>query len=238
MVLAAAAMLAALLVGGAIAVGAGLLDWLLPERDEIFQSEGIPWNDQPESDVPAGTYSFLIMRRPSDPVSTPIRITFTLPRGWERIQHLLIWGQTKWFGVAIVDNVFVDWCHLELGVQEPPIGPTPADLAEALAEFSRWTVTATEDVTFDGFAGKHLKLTAPADTSDCWQGEATLLPTRSWPLFFAAVRANEPMELWILDVQGTRLVIHAGREPNPAPALIAELQAVIDSIRIDPQPPE
>jgi hypothetical protein len=238
MVLAAAALLVALVVGGAIAVGAGLLDWLIRDRDEIFQSEGIPWNEQPESDLPAGTYWLEIKRRPSlDPVSTPIRITFTVPNGWERIQHLLIWGQTKWFGVAIVDNVFVDWCHLELGVREPPIGSTPADLAEALAEFSRWQVTATEDVTFDGFAGKHVKLIAPADTSDCWQGEATLLPTRSWPLFFAAVRANEPVELWILDVQGTRLVINAGHEPYAGAFVIEELQMVIDSIRIDPLPP-
>lgn len=45
------------------------------------------------------------------------------------------------------------------------------------------------------------------------------------------------MELWILDVQGTRLVIHAGREPTADASAIADLQAVIDSIRIDPLPP-
>jgi len=236
MVLAVAAILAALLVGGAIAVGAGLLDWLIPDRDEIFQSEGIPWNDQPESDVPAGTYSLEIKRRPSDP--TPIRVTFTLPLGWERIQHMLIWGQTKWFGFDIVDNVYVDPCHTELGVRDPPIGPAPADLAEALTHIPGWEVTAIDDVTFDGFAGKYVKLIAPADISACSNpNDRILLPTRSWPGLFGAARANEPMELWILDVEGTRLVIHAGREPAAGAFVIAELQTVIDSIRIDPPQP-
>lgn len=238
LVLAVAAMLTALLVGGAIAIGAGLLPWLLDRDDGVPLSVGIPWNDQPESNVDPGTYVVELKRRASDPVATPIRVTFTLPRGWERIRYMLIWGQTKWFGIAIVDNVYVDPCHPDLGLRDPPIGPTPADLAEALTSVPGWEVTAISDVTMDGFTGKHVKLIAPADASACYQKEAMLLPTRTWPLFFAAVRANEPMELWILDVQGTRLVIHAGSEPNASAAELAELHAVIESIRIDPLPAE
>jgi hypothetical protein len=238
LVLAVAAMLAALLVGGAIAVGAGLLPWLLDRDDGVPLSVGIPWDEQPESNVDPGTYMLQLNRRASDPVSTPIRVTFTLPGGWERIQYMLIWGQTKWFGISLVDNVYVDPCHPHLGLRDPPIGPTPADLAEALTSVPGWEVTAISDVTMDGFTGKHVKLIAPADASACYQEEAMLLPTRTWPLFFAAVRANEPMELWILDVQGTRLVIHAGSEPNASAAELAELHAVIDSIRIEPMPAE
>jgi hypothetical protein len=237
--LAAAAMLVALLVGGAIAVGAGLIPWLTEEPDEIPLSVGIPWEQQPESNVNPGTYTLDFNRRASDPVSTPIRVTFTLPAGWERIRHMLIWGQTTWFGIGIVDNAYVDPCHLELGYRDPPIGPTPADLAAVLPSFPGWKVTATSDVILDGYHGKHVKITAPADTAGCTEEDPTLLPTRSWPLLFGAVRSNEPMELWILDVQGTRLVIHAGSDPEAATAAdLAELQAVIDSIRIDPLPPE
>jgi hypothetical protein len=41
-------------------------------------------------------------------------------------------------------------------------------------------------------------------------------------------------EFWILDVEGSRLVIAANRTPNSSPALVAEPQAVLDSIVIEP----
>ena len=41
-------------------------------------------------------------------------------------------------------------------------------------------------------------------------------------------------EFWILDVEGTRLMIAAGRSPGSRPADLAELRTVLDSIRIRP----
>ena len=41
-------------------------------------------------------------------------------------------------------------------------------------------------------------------------------------------------EFWILDVEGSRLVIVASRVPESAPEDIAEMRALLDSIQIEP----
>ena len=41
-------------------------------------------------------------------------------------------------------------------------------------------------------------------------------------------------EFWILDVEGTRLMIAAERSPGSPPEHIAELLTILDSIRIEP----
>jgi hypothetical protein len=40
-------------------------------------------------------------------------------------------------------------------------------------------------------------------------------------------------DFWILDVEGTRLVIAAERSPGSPPRDVAEQQAILDSIRIE-----
>jgi hypothetical protein len=63
---------------------------------------------------------------------------------------------------------------------------------------------------------------------------------KSWD----ANQANDPFygytgpgyteEFWILDVEGTRLVIAAERSAGSPPQALAEQQAILDSIRIEP----
>jgi len=42
-------------------------------------------------------------------------------------------------------------------------------------------------------------------------------------------------EFWILDADGTRLMIAAGRSPGSPPKNLAELRAIVDSLRIEPE---
>ena len=98
-----------------------------------------------------------------------------------------------------------------------------------------------------GYRGIHLELTVPENqpTSNerrfvgCDEGKL-----KSW---VAAIDAGEPgdafygytdpgftEEYWILDVEGTRLMIEAGRSPGSPPEDLAELRAILDSIRIEP----
>jgi hypothetical protein len=39
------------------------------------------------------------------------------------------------------------------------------------------------------------------------------------------------LEFWVLDVDGTRILIEANRFPDSPPEHVAELQAILDSIR-------
>ena len=41
-------------------------------------------------------------------------------------------------------------------------------------------------------------------------------------------------EFWILDVDGTRLVIETNHSPASPPEDVAEMRAILDSIRIEP----
>jgi hypothetical protein len=119
-------------------------------------------------------------------------------------------------------------------------------MATALAALSPFVLTKPpSDVTIDGFSGKHLELTVPElalersgdgnTFTDCTDGELW-----SWigaPLSFAYHGYSHPgqvEEFWLLDVDGTRLMIVAGTSPGSSEGDIAELHSILDSIDIVP----
>jgi hypothetical protein len=230
LVLAAAAMLLALLVGGAIAIGLQLLPW---ERDEIdLQPEPdqpISWHLQQDTVMPAGTYYVDLATGGGRSGSALIRVSFTLPADWERVTiEGLLWGQTKWVLLAVPVNLYVDTCGPEPVLRDPPVGPSAADLAAALGEVRGWQIHEVTDVTVDGYLGKRVSMTAPGGT-DC--ADSLLLRTVAWPGFAQGMREREAVTLWILDVEDERLVIWAGSE-NVTVAQTRELFDVVDSIEI------
>jgi hypothetical protein len=229
--LAAAAMLLVLLVGGAIAVASGLLPWPQTDRDTLPQSDLPPaWTDQLRTDLPAGTY-YLDRPVSGGAQTAAIRVTFTLPVGWERVQvdHLL-WGQTKWLHFAVPDNVYVDGCE-SLRLMDPPVGPTAADLAAALPAARGWTVGEVSDVMLDGYSGKRVELIGPAADASCEQH--CLLRVRGYYGCIPTMRDNEIGALWALDVEDQRIVIWGASEPETAGAAMTELEDVVSSIQIE-----
>ena len=97
-------------------------------------------------------------------------------------------------------------------------------------------VTAPIDITIDGYRGKQLTLTAPSDMTGCtFSPDGNLL---TWELPLGArigMTRGEVDRVWILDVDGQRLVIDAPEVPGVLDAASkAEVQAVLDSIRIAP----
>ena len=86
----------------------------------------------------------------------------------------------------------------------------------------------------NGFAGKKIELTVPASIADCHEGEF-----QSWTEQPPAggARYHRPGEhdlLWIVDVDGDRLVIDAQEPPGTSAQDRAELLQVVNSVRIDP----
>jgi hypothetical protein len=174
---------------------------------------------------------------------TPLRVLYTISTdGW------LSWtgtfkegagpqGEEMRVGVSIVTvtNLVVDGCA-DHSLADPPIGSTVDDLATALAELPPFLVTsAPEDVTIYGYKGKHLELSLPEmEFSDCVDDEVISwdAPVLSYPFHGYLPRLIE--EFWILDVQGSRLVIIGSSTPNASAEYLAELQAVLDSIQIEP----
>jgi hypothetical protein len=130
---------------------------------------------------------------------------------------------------------------------DPPIGPSVDDLATGLAELPPFQVTKPPtEVTIYGYRGKHLELTVPDDLpyelrsgdtywTDCRRGEIhSWIGAGSFGSFYGYGPGSQVEEFWILDVAGTRLMIQAKWFPDSPPRDIAEMRAILDSIRIEP----
>jgi hypothetical protein len=203
--------------------------------------------DLPEgmSELPPGRYSI----DPDGDDATPLRVSFQVSaEGWTP------WlGAYKFrddalssFSITTVTNLVTNGCTAHFPL-DPAVGPSVDDLATALAQLPPFEVAAAPtDVTLFGYSGKHLELAVPDLRSTgvgdnrryaaCVNGEL-----RSWvsPLLggsfwgYSGI-ADLSEEFWILDVDGTRLVLVQLDSPNAPAQDIAERDAMFDSIRIEP----
>lgn len=169
-----------------------------------------------------------------------VRVTFTLPAGWDSTMggpYFVDLGRTYRPGgvsLSIFDKVRADPCHPNQGLLDPAPGPMVGDLATALASVPGLAATTPTDVTVDGYAGKHFTLTAPTSFEGCSISEDGYV---IWELPLGGTNDMSPGEraqLWILDVEGERLVIHTSEIPGQSPQEMAEFQGILDSIRIAP----
>jgi hypothetical protein len=193
-----------------------------------------------------GTYTIDPDRDPS----TPLRVEYEIAdTGWEQWD-----GAVKFSGedghvaatIVTVTNLVNHGCR-DHSPADPRVGPTVENLATALAELKPFQVTSPPaDVTMYGYRGKHLELTVP-DLPAEDRGNDLLFFTEcdrgqlhSWiaqdPVdgFYGYSGPGYTEEFWILDVEGTRLVIAAERSPDRPQKDLAELRAILDSIQIEP----
>jgi hypothetical protein len=160
----------------------------------------------------------------------PFAITFTIPaEGWQKnVVPGVIWTDSSEarFGVGLFeDDLYADPCSWQAGTIEPPVGPTVDDLATAFANLPGMDATTPATVSVDGYQGRFVELTAPTDQSACdgegmrLAGEGPLEPGRH--------------RFWIVDVDGTRVVVSAVDRPAANDSERNELQEIIDSIRFE-----
>ena len=107
------------------------------------------------------------------------------------------------------------------------VGPSVDDFANAIADHPLLDATDPVDVTLAGYTGKYVDLQVPADLSKC---EAY----RPWDPGIFAQGPSHQWHLWILDVDGLRLVIQSTDYPGTSAKHRAELQAIVESITIQP----
>jgi hypothetical protein len=134
-----------------------------------------------------------------------------------------------------VGNVYAEPCRWVGTLLDPPIGPSVDGLVGGLASQNSRHATAPTDVALDGFTGKFMELTVPAriDLADCHDGQF-----RTWvdPTLEGA-RWLDPGQrdlLWIVDVDGSRLVIDAALGPETTRQDRADRIQMVESIRIEP----
>lgn len=136
-----------------------------------------------------------------------------------------------------VDQVYGHPCQWSGTLFQP--GPTVDHLAEALVDIPLRNAAQPIDVTLDGYAGKYLEWSVPAgiDFADCdagggehyfesWTGNG-------WATDRYHQGPGQVDRLWILDIDGARLVIDAFSMPFATTEERAELLAVVESIKFE-----
>jgi hypothetical protein len=165
-------------------------------------------------------------------VMSGVRLTFAVPAGWsDNDWYVDKLGSDPSFGVVFnhMVNIYRDSCFAPLVY--PPVGPTVDDLASAWADLPGFDATAPIDITVDGFHGKQVEFTVPDyDEEVCKDGMFKL--TSSGDGDWWAQGPNQHNQVWILDINGTRIVIIAAYFPDTSPQDRAAIDEILASIQI------
>jgi hypothetical protein len=202
-------------------------------------------------DLRAGTYTFdnSNLGLPGKPVPS---VVITVPDGWSSFGYGVhrYTDTPRYLAVSFwsVRDVYANGCHW-LGPSIHP-GPTVDDLAAVLAARPLRNATAPLAVNLGGYHGKFLEWSVPVDIrfdaasqsfSDCDQGNENG-PTRGYFKTWIATDGGDRYQqgpgqvdrLWILDIQGHRLVIDATYMPATSELDQVALRKVVDSIAFKP----
>jgi len=119
--------------------------------------------------------------------------------------------------------VYPDPCRNGTTSAQDP-GPSVRDLADALVSQHSTDATRPRPVRVDGHRGVYLELRSPGDLSDCtdpgelWVGRGIYGP-------------GQVDRLWIVDVDGHRLVVDASHLPTSPPQEVAALVRMARTVR-------
>jgi hypothetical protein len=201
-----------------------------------FSEPGSDWCFDAPPPFPSVDPSGCTDSKPDD----SIRITFDVPAGWARVGNG-VWLETETSsspGGAGLHFERGAWLHADPclideqtqkdgAIPDIEVGPTVDDFANAIADHPLLDATTPVDVSLGGYSGKYLDLQLPADLTGCdafWPWE---------PGIYAQGPSNR-WHLWILDVDGVRVVVNSDEYATTSARHQAERQAIVDSIQIEP----
>lgn len=183
--------------------------------------------------------------------STPLLVFYEIPSsGWSQWIGGFKRAANGHVGVSITEitNLVTDGCH-DHSHADPPIGPSVDDLATALTNLAPFEVTSPPaNVNAYGHSGQYLALIVPnlpvegsganLRFTDCEEGrlKSWVAPFDTEPndAFYGYTRPAFTEEFWILDVEGTRLMIAAERSADSPHEDLEDLRTILESIRIEP----
>jgi hypothetical protein len=164
-----------------------------------------------------------------------LKFTFEMPGDWtsfangarsvDRAHQVELGGSA--FFVSVVDNTFEDPCaHVE---RSPEVGSTTDDVVAALGTIPSTTATQPLTTTIAGLDATLVELTIPGSlpcnpqTFFLWQDS----PGNYWWL----LATNERIRVWVIDQDGTPVVISARSWPETSAALVTQMDTVLNSIK-------
>jgi hypothetical protein len=132
----------------------------------------------------------------------------------------------------IVSNTYGDACD-PTTLFDPAIGGGVDDLVTALSNMESVIATPPRPVSINGLAGQYLDLTRDGDCPD--SGDYRLWTNASVPGRFDVGQGTPAThdELWVMDVDGTRVVVDL-IQANASADDVAEARAIVESMRLEP----
>jgi hypothetical protein len=193
----------------------------------------------PHGQVGPGTY----VAHPFPAPNRAMSFTFELSGSWDAHADpgsmVGINRDDVGFGFLQVSSLNGDPCKWSSDADDVAIGPTVDDLVSVLASETEYDTSPASEVNLSGYTGKKLVATMPdtlnpnaSENVGCDEGQF-----RIWNATGAAIYAQGPENrwtMWILDVEGQRVVVMTNDYATSSAANREELQSIVDSIQIIP----
>ena len=163
-----------------------------------------------------------------------LEIEVTVPAGWEALVDFhLIYPSNAEAGVVLGWTNFHTGLNSNPCLQEShvfpdiPVGPTVDDFVGAVTAHPELDVTEPTNVELGGYSGRFFSLTGPSDISDCdnW---------RPWDPGFFAQGPDNIWDVWVIDVDGFRVLIVNQYFPDTSEDIQTDLRDIVESIRFVP----
>ena len=194
--------------------------------------------------------------RLGDGQQLPIRLSMVLPDGWEKATDgMYVKGRGEApagvsLGAWSLRDVQVFPCRWSAGaVADPALMAAAAGQAEALAGwwgqdplmtvFSNSPIapvaTRPKATTFAGYPARYLEtlIYLGFDFTQCDAGQLVLWDATNGDIRYG-LGPGELHRLWVVDVSGSVIVVDAASYPGTSATDRAELQAMLDSVTIEP----
>jgi hypothetical protein len=171
-----------------------------------------------------------------NPRAASITVTFDAPATWVPFEEIGVWidGNGPPEGADLMflpaGGLFSDPCLTEEQAEataDVPVGPTVDDLVTALVDHPTLDVTSPVDVTLAGYPGTYVDLLIPDDLTAC----AYYKPMDG---HHYAQGPGQRWHMWVLDVDGVRVLVETNDFPGTSAQRLAEEQAMIESLVITP----
>lgn len=178
-----------------------------------------------------------------------IRVTLTVPDGWSALEGTAVVPSVEGYSPPGGGSLLFGrggWLYTVsqvCGGSGPdfptgpniPTGTTVDEFVTALVDHPDLDVTDPVDATLGGYSGKYLELRAPANTTTDELG-----PDPSgcnyyfvWEPGIYAQGPNALWRIWVLDVDGIRVVVRSDSFPGTTPEVQTQLAGIVDSIQIE-----
>jgi hypothetical protein len=170
---------------------------------------------------------------------TAVPFSFTMPSGWVSENfgrtvskhpdqpHEMGWNP------FVIDKIFSDACSAD-DESEVEVGPSVDDLVNAVLSQPGPATSGPVEITMDGYPGKRVDLTVRTglDPSTC-RIEVGLQLWKDRGGKHQVLLPDGTISVYIVDVDGERLVIATQYREGSSEEDIAEMEAIIASIEIE-----